>query len=109
MVPPGSVQNRVYWMQANRRLLAKVKKRQVNGKVRDFDEEKETWRSILLSSQIHYPIKVLKPWCTQTIHVVECRMIRLTVDKANEIFGTRFLPIIANNDPITGKYEKIWK
>ena len=32
-----------YWMQANRKLLAKGKKRQVNDNIRDFNEEKETW------------------------------------------------------------------
>ena len=77
-----------YWMQANRKLLAIVKNRQVNGNIRDFNSEKETWQSILLSSQKHYPINVLKPWHTETVHGVECRVMRLTVEKANEIFGT---------------------
>ena len=41
--------------------------------------------------------------------------MRLTGDKANKIFGTRFLPIISNDDPMAGKIlayahrEKVWK
>ena len=68
-----------------------------------------------LSSQKHYPIKVLKPWHTETIHGVECRVMRLTGDKANEIFGTRFLPIILNDDRMAGRIlayahrGKVWK
>ena len=90
-------------MQANRRLLKKIKKRQANVNIKDFDEEKEPWRSFLLSSQKYYPIKVLKAWHTQTIHGIEFRVMRLTGNKDNEIFGTRFLPIISNDDPNAGK------
>ena len=70
-----------YWMRAGRRLLSKVKKRQVNGELKKFYEDKETCRSILQSCQKHYPIKVLKGWCIQQIHGVDCQVMRLTGDK----------------------------
>ena len=41
--------------------------------------------------------------------------MRLTGEKANEIFGTRFLPIISNDDPMAGKIlayahrGKVWE
>ena len=57
-------------MEANRKLLAIIKNRKVNGNMREFNVEKETLRSILVSSQKHYPMKVLRPWHTEAVHGV---------------------------------------
>ena len=58
---------------------------------------------------------MLKPWHTETVHGVESRFMRLTGEKANEIFGTRFLPTISNDDSMAVKIlayahrGKVWK
>ena len=75
--------------------------------MKNVNSEKEAWRSVLLSSQYHYPIKTGKTWTVCDIGGVKCRVRRLEGGDANMIFGTKFLPIISNQDPIIGKLIRL--
>ena len=74
---------------------------------RKVNSEKEAWRSVLLSSQYHYPIKTGKAWTVCDIGGVKCRVRRLEGGDANMVFGTKFLPIISNQDPIMRKLIRL--
>ena len=74
---------------------------------KDADAEKEAWRSICLSSQRHYPIKISKAWNVCYISGIACRVKRLEGGDANMLFGTKCLPIISNEDPIIGKLIRL--
>ena len=87
--------------------VSKICKTKYGSSGNKFDSEKEAWRSVLLSSQYHYPIKTGKAWAVCDIGGVKCRVRRLEGGDANMVFGTKFLPIISNQDPIMGKLIRL--
>ena len=50
------------------------KKKYGNNHGKDVNAEKEAWRSICLSSQRHYPVKISKSWNVCKIAGIKCRV-----------------------------------
>ena len=67
------------------------------------DSFAETWRSIIISSQAHYPAKVLKTISRTTVQKMNLTNFRLSPDAHKHLFKTSSLPIICGQDPLSVK------